>query len=155
MQHPVPRQHLLVANSTRFRNPSLCELLIEESHDAGFQDPSRAFELARLGTAVAELLTRETCGGLGVLNSLRCRVWAQLGNALRIQGKLAAAENAFATVQEWIEEEEVDTLGTARVLDLKASLRRDQRRFAEAGAAWIGSSPSIRVSGNGACSGVP
>ena len=133
LQHPIPRQHLLVANSTRFRNPSLCELLIEESHKAGFQDPSRTFELARLATAVAEVLTWPVCGGIGVLSTLRCRAWGQLGNALRIQGNLAASEAAFETAEKWIEEGEVDSLGTARVLDLKASLRKDQRRFAEAG----------------------
>jgi tetratricopeptide (TPR) repeat protein len=133
MQHPVPRQHLLVANSTRFRNPSLCELLIEESHEAGFQDRTRSFELARLATAVAEMLTRDTCGGIGVLHSLRCRAWGQMGNALRLQGNLAASEAAFETVQKWMDEGEVDSLSTARVLDLKASLRKDQRRFAEAG----------------------
>ena len=133
MQHPVPRQRLLVTNSSRFGNPWLCELLIEESHAAGFQDRARAFDLAHLATAAAESLTREACGGTGVLHSLCCRSWGQLGNALRIQGNPAAAEAAFGKAQEWLDEGEVDSLSTARVLDLKASLRKDQRRFAEAG----------------------
>ena len=129
MQHPVLRQHLLVANSLRFRSPALCELLIDRSHEAGFQVPGRALDLARLATDVAEVLSEELCGGSEVRNSLRARAWAQLGNALRIQGDLAESERAFQLLQPWIERGEVDALSTARVLDLQASLRREQGDF--------------------------
>src|SRR3954463_15695501 len=44
MQVPPERQHLLLTNSPRFRKRMLCELLIEESHENGFQDPRRAVE---------------------------------------------------------------------------------------------------------------
>src|SRR5215207_1369577 len=47
MRHPPARQQLLVANSSRFRSRRLAEHLLGKSHEAGFQDPSRAIEIAR------------------------------------------------------------------------------------------------------------
>lgn len=131
-QHPAPRQHLLVTNSSRFRNPLFCELLIDESHEAGFQDPARALDLARLATVAASVLDEEVCEGSEALDSLSCRACAQLGNALRIQGNHAEAERVFEISLRMLEEGRIDVLSSARVLDLHASLRRDQRRFSEA-----------------------
>lgn len=131
MRHPSARQHLLVGNSTRFQSRALCEALLEEAHEEGFRDPSRSVELARLGVHVAEQLgegaNREEHDGL------RALAWAQLATALRISSDHAGAESGFAMARALLDGGHVNLLETARVLDLEASLRRDQRRFAEAG----------------------
>lgn len=134
MRHPAARQHLLVSNSARFRNRMLCECLLEESHEAGFQDPARSLDLARLAVTISGLLTAEGCsGGEEAVNSLRARAWAQVGNAHRIGSDHAAAERAFAEADSLLSDPAgVGLLDRARVLDLLASLRRDQRRFGEA-----------------------
>jgi tetratricopeptide (TPR) repeat protein len=132
MRHPPARQHLLVTNSLRFRNWALCEVLLEESQTAGFEEPVRATELARLAVAVAGALPAELCGESEVWNGLRARAWAQLGNAHRISSDHLEADRAFAQVAPCCAQGRIGLLDLARVLDLEASLRRDQRRFAEA-----------------------
>ncbi|HEY9422461.1 MAG TPA: hypothetical protein VIW92_13675, partial [Thermoanaerobaculia bacterium] len=95
-QCPAARRHLLLRNSNRFRDRLLCERLIEESHEAGFEDPRLAIDLARLAAALADRLTVEECGGQEFHQGLRARAWAQLGNAFRVNGELTSAEESFA-----------------------------------------------------------
>lgn len=133
MRHPPARQHLLVSNSLRFRSRALCEALLEQAHEAGFREPSQAADLARLGVAVADLLVEEAGEENGEgLQGLRARAWAQLGNALRINSDHDRAEQAFETATSLLDPRRITPLEIARVLDLEASLRKDQRRFAEA-----------------------
>lgn len=129
LRHPTPRRHLLITNSARFRNRMLCEVLIDEAHEAGFREPAESIELARLAVLVAD--------GLGEMSDeafagVRARACAQLGNALRIGSDLAGAEQAFETALSLLGCESIASLETARVLDLEASLRKDQRRFGDA-----------------------
>ena len=131
-RHPPARQALLVANSLRFRSRALGEALLEHSHEAGFSDPVRASELARLAVTLAGFLLEESRGEGG--EGLLARAWAQLGNALRIRCDFAGAEQAFETAAGLGEGGRVSPLETARVLDLHASLKREQRRFDEAAA---------------------
>jgi tetratricopeptide (TPR) repeat protein len=131
MQVPMAHRVLLLENSARFKNRMLCECLIEECHEAGFQDPQRAPEIARLATLVADRLEAEECGGEESLNSLRARAWGHLGNALRIRSDRAGAEQAFAIAESLLEGGPVTLLDRARVLGLLASLRLDQHRFPE------------------------
>jgi tetratricopeptide (TPR) repeat protein len=132
MQVPAERQHLLVTNSQRFRSRMLCDLLVEESHETGFQDPWRSVELARLALLLVDRLASAECGGEDAHESLRARVWAQLGNAHRIHTDLAKAEEALAVAEELLASGRVGLSDRARVLDLLSSLRRAQDRFAEA-----------------------
>jgi tetratricopeptide (TPR) repeat protein len=131
VRHPEARQRLLVANSSRFRDRALAEILLDQAHETGFSDPARASELARLAVSVAELLL-DAADGSGGLHGLRARAWAQLGNALRIRADHAGAEQAFETATALLDSGQVSPLETARILDFQASLKRDQRRFAEA-----------------------
>jgi tetratricopeptide (TPR) repeat protein len=132
MQVPAERQHLLVTNSQRFRTRGLCDLLVEESYETGFQDPGRAVDLARLAVLVADRLTPDACGGEDAHESLRARVWAQLGNAHRIHSNLAEAEAALAVAEELLSAGRIGLSDRAQVLGLLASLRRAQERFGEA-----------------------
>lgn len=132
MQVPVAQRHLVVSNSVRFRNRMLCECLIQEGHEAGFDDPQRAIKIAELGTLVADRLEVSDCGCEEALDSLRARAWAQLGNACRVSFQLAEAERAFAVAESLLAEGSIALLDRARVLALLASLRLEQRRLAEA-----------------------
>jgi tetratricopeptide (TPR) repeat protein len=130
-EHPFPHQLLLVSNSARFRSRSLCELLLERCHEAGFQDPQRAIDLAHLAVAVAHQLPADDTP-VEIVRGIQARAWAQLGNALRISGDHAAAEQAFESAEGLLADPRIVPLDRARVLDQLASLRRDQGRYGEA-----------------------
>lgn len=134
MHHPAARQHLLVSNSLRFRSRTLCEILLQESFETGFRDVARSLELARLAVVLVGFLEKESCGGgTEILDSLKARAWAQLGNAHRINQDHPSAEIAFAQTEPYLSVPgRIGLIDKARVLDLLASLRKDQRRFAEA-----------------------
>ncbi|HSN85248.1 MAG TPA: hypothetical protein VL025_00755 [Thermoanaerobaculia bacterium] len=133
IQHPAARQHLLVSNSVRFRSRTLCEILLQESLDAGFRDVVRSLELARLALTLVGFLAEESCGGAEILESLKARAWAQLANAHRVNQDIRSAEDAFAHAEPYLSVPgRIGLIDKARVLDLLASLRKDQRRFAEA-----------------------
>lgn len=139
LRHPPAHQALLIANSSRFRTRFVCEQLLEGSHEAGFREPDRAVELARMALEVAGSLLAaqaEETGELvdaGTLRGLLARAWAQYGNALRIHSDHAGAEEAFRQAESRLRGGWIPPLDRARILDLQASLYRDQRRFAEAG----------------------
>ena len=126
-QHPASRQQMLVRNSTRFANRSLGELLLAKSQEACFQDGERAVELAELAQQVVERL--EAAGDGEELRGLSARCWGTLGNAHRVRGNQQAAELAIGQAELLVAGEVGDLLDRARVLDWKASLRKDQRRF--------------------------
>jgi tetratricopeptide (TPR) repeat protein len=133
VQHPAARQRLLVSNSLRFRSRMLCEILLQESFETGFRDVSRSLELASLAIVLVDLLAEESCGSGEILESLQARAWAQLGNAHRVNQDIRSAESAFVNAEPYLSVPgRIGLIDKARVLDLLASLRKDQRRFFEA-----------------------
>lgn len=132
LRHPPARQLLLVSNSSRFKSRMLCEHLLKKSLEAGFREVGLAGDLARVAVTLADLLTAQDCGGEEALRGLQARAVAQLGNVFRIHADYHSAERAFERVDSLSESGFVSPLDKARLLDLKASLRRDQRRFDEA-----------------------
>jgi tetratricopeptide (TPR) repeat protein len=130
-QHPFDRQWLLVTGEARFQNWAFCELLLATSHEQGFQDPARALELAELGAAVAAQLSFARYGE-GRVRDLEARCWAVLANAERIRSDFRAAEKGFVRAERLLRAGTGDPLEKAWVLLLKASLRGNQQRFAEA-----------------------
>ena len=140
LQHSPARQLLLVYNSARFRDRSLCEQLLAASHEEGFRDPVRSQQLARAGVVVAERLqaaldpAAPDLPKIDLIAGLRARAWAQLGNALRIGSDLEAAGSAYQSAEAVLAgNRRIAALDRARVLDLKASFARDMRQLAEAG----------------------
>jgi hypothetical protein len=115
----------------RFQTLAVCELLIEKSFEEGFRDASRAVELAGLGLSLAGLLDDERYGR-SVVQDLRARAWAYLGNARRIAFDLAGAEEALIEAERLADAGSADPLEEARILDLRASLLSDQGRFEQA-----------------------
>lgn len=111
---------------------AVCELLCQESQRLCADRPDRASALAELAATLAD-----GAGDEGPLRSkLRGFAWAHVGNALRAKGDLFGAERVFASAERaWQsgEEEPSGFLEEGMVFALKASLRRAQRRFEEAG----------------------
>ncbi|MGH9362711.1 MAG: tetratricopeptide repeat protein, partial [Thermoanaerobaculia bacterium] len=128
--HPASRQQMLVRNSARFASRALCELLLAKSQEACFEDAERAVEFADLAQRVLERVEEGSkWTTTGALHGLAARCWGTLGNAERVRGDHAAAERAIHQAETLIKAEVADPLDRARVLDWKASLRKDQRQF--------------------------
>lgn len=129
---PFEEQLAAVRGEERFQNWGLCQLLLRESLEAAFEDPTRAISLAELGVRITEFLVEEAYDPEWVLD-LRARAWAYLGNGLRVLGELWSAESAFRRSEEYLEASMTGNPHVrAEVLDLKGSLRRAQRRLEEA-----------------------
>lgn len=96
------------------------------------ESPARALQVAKLAVAAAARLEAQAHPA-GHVADLRCRTWAEKGNAQRLIGDLAAAEQSMLAAQEHAEEGTGAPGIVADLLDRCASLRIDQRRFAEAG----------------------
>jgi transcriptional regulator with XRE-family HTH domain len=121
----------LVEEKLEIRSWALCELICRESAEAARDSADRAVELAELALRIAELAPGE-----GIWRSrLQGYAWAHVGNARRVRSDLPGAEEAFRRAAElWQAGASFrpDVLSEARMMDLEASLRRDQGQFAEA-----------------------
>ncbi len=121
----------LVEKDLKFQSWGLAELLCRESVRAAADDAGEAVELAELALHVASRIP----GDERRRARLQGFVWYHVGNGRRVHGWLpeagAAVDNADRL---WEAGEGADggLLDVGRVLDLKASLRREQRRFGEA-----------------------
>jgi tetratricopeptide (TPR) repeat protein len=108
-----------------------CQLLLRASREAVFAQPMRAVDLADLAVRVADRLGDEYDPSW--VRDLRARSYAHLGNARRVLGELRSAEDAFRRAEARLAESTSgNVLIQAEILDLKSSLRRDQRRLGEA-----------------------
>jgi len=128
---PAERRGIMVRHQRRFRNWALADLLIERSRERCFQDPADSEELARLGLGVTAVLDAGEHGAERIAD-LQARAWGRIGNSLRVRADLAAAAAAFETAFDYLQRGTGESLERADLLDLKASLLRDQRRFEEA-----------------------
>lgn len=130
---PFDDQKRLIENSRQFRSWGLTELLCAESLREAASNPARAFELADLAVILASLLAEWEPAEAAWLAELRAFAWAHLGNAWRVVGDLPNAEQAFLQSDTWNANAERigDVLDyEAKILALKAALRRTQGRFA-------------------------
>ncbi|HEY0510919.1 MAG TPA: helix-turn-helix domain-containing protein [Thermoanaerobaculia bacterium] len=121
----------LVDGAPEYRTWALCERLCAESERAAPADAGRAVELAELALRIAVLVPGEEIWR----SRLQGYAWAHLGNARRVSSDLPGAEEAFAKARPLWEAGAGGDPGLLRegqMLDLEASLRRDQRQFGEA-----------------------
>ena len=128
---PRAQREAIGQEARRYQTLAVCELLIERSFEEGFEDPPRSIEIAELAILLSDRLDAEHYGH-AVVQDLRARAWAYLGNARRISSDLLGAEKALAHAEALAEEGSADPLEEARLLDLKASLLSDQGRFEKA-----------------------
>lgn len=148
-----PLSHTEQAEALRGAPPeaqwAVCDLLCRESQRLCDEDPTKAATLCELALVAADLAER----GEGMRSKLRGLAWAHLGNALRARCDFDAAERAFTSADEfWKIGEGVagGLIEEGLIFALKASLRREQRRFDEAKEllerAWLlASSATFRV----------
>jgi len=125
--HGAAERPAVVREVKTFQRWGLAELLSHESVKAAAHRADKAVELAQLAVVVAESLNAEE-------EPWRSRVlgycWPHLGNARRVQGNLPLADAAFAKgAVFWKAGAAADPgiLDEVCILDLEASLRRDQR----------------------------
>ncbi|HVT16470.1 MAG TPA: helix-turn-helix transcriptional regulator [Thermoanaerobaculia bacterium] len=125
-------RRLLVEKSREYQTWALAERLCHESAEAASDDAGRAVELAELALRVAVLAPGERLWRL----RLQGYCLGFLANARRVRNDERRAEEASARARRrWQEGQAGDPSGLLaewRLLDLEASLRRSQRRFAEA-----------------------
>jgi len=123
---PAEREALL--RDERYQTWGLFELLVDRSQEASVEDPLWAQELAALALRLSDLLSR-TQYRPELVEDLRARAWAYLGNARRLTSDLQGASKAFAAAEECLRKGTGDPIERAIVLDRRASLERDQRHF--------------------------
>ncbi len=128
--HPAARRLMLAQNSRRFWTWSLTEIVLERAFEAGFDAAHEALELAKLGVVLADSLQDTACPPR-VVADLRARACATHGNARRIQGDLAGAEDDLQRASRLLAGGTADPLEEAFVQLRVAYLRGGQRRFEE------------------------
>jgi len=128
---PFDEQLGRIAEDVRFQTWAVCQALLRKSLEAAFEEPVQAVNLAELGVLVAQSLG--PAYDPGWVLDLQARAAACLGNARRVLGELRSAETDFRRAEAYLEEGATGNPQVrAEVLDLKASLRRDQKRLDEA-----------------------
>ncbi len=120
----------MVSEVPEFRGSDLAIFLCEESERTAAGDASQSLEIALLALFIAERVHGQAAWRW----RLAGYVWAFIGNAHRVCGDLQAAEVAFqSSIELWGKgATEPGSLSEIRLLDLEASLRREQRRMPEA-----------------------
>jgi tetratricopeptide (TPR) repeat protein len=130
-RYPSPLQEALVREVRDFQNWALCEHLCHESERRASRNVAVAVQLGKLAIQIAELVSGEK----QFRYRLHSYALAFCANALRVEGNLREAEEAFTKAEElWQlgEGSTINLLEKTRLLDLKASLRRSQRRLPDA-----------------------
>src|SRR5437763_2815260 len=130
-EQPAEDRDLLLRDVPRFQTWGVFELLVERSLEASLQDPAFGEHLGMLALRLSNHLDSERYGAERIAD-LRARVWAFVGNAYRLRFDFQGAEEAFGQAYQELKKGTRDGLERAIFLDLKASLRRAQRRFDEA-----------------------
>ncbi len=142
---PPELSSAMVQIAEEFQSWALCEWLCVESVREASRHWQGSAGLARLAGEIAERVS----GPEGWRNRLRGYSAAHAANSLRVSGELNAAEVVFEEAKGlWHSgADPASLLEPGCLLDLEASLRRDQRRFGEAlalldEAAAVGASPA-------------
>lgn len=130
-RHPLERQRLLIRNNPRFHNLPLADVMLEAAWERRLRQPAESEGMVVLALDLLDQIDA-TVFGEALVNDLRGRAWAYRGNLFRIQSALREADEAFRRAEGFLEEGTGDPLEAARLLGLKATLRRSQMRLPEA-----------------------
>lgn len=105
------------------------DIFLERSWAVRHDDPTLMVQFARMALHCAQHLNPRRYGVHRVIN-LRCRAWAELGNAYRVHDQLDSAEYAFAQARELLAQGAHDGELENHLIEFEASLAADCRRFA-------------------------
>lgn len=119
-----------VDGDERFQTLGLAKHLLDRSRDLTFRNPQLGREVAALGLRIIQRLDEDLYGP-NVIQDFCGRAWSEVANAYRISSDHKAAERALRKAEACLHNS-YDPLEKARLLNLKAALRKDQRRFEEA-----------------------
>lgn len=129
--HPLDEQFRMIEEDEELHTWGLCQLLLKKSLEAVFTAPAQALDLAEAAVRISRHLGKAYDPDW--VFDLRARAYAYLGNARRVLGELRSAEAAFRKAEGCLGRSTSGNLRIeAEILDLKSSLRRDQRRLEEA-----------------------
>jgi tetratricopeptide (TPR) repeat protein len=108
-----------------------CEQILARCRELRQDEPEARVAAASLAVGLAEGISPDLRGSQQ-LADLRARAWGERGNARRVADDLPGAEADLAHGLARASQGTGDPRLLARLLDLTASLRTDQRRFEEA-----------------------
>ncbi len=123
------QQALLVRNSSLAGRLQVCHRLVAIAEECRFGDRRKMLRAANAAVVVAVALGDAESGAL--VHDARAEAWACLANALRIQGDLLAAEQAWTQVQSALKTCSGDPLLHGKLFELEGTLRSEQQRFDE------------------------
>jgi tetratricopeptide (TPR) repeat protein len=127
----VPSPEALSQKQLAARDRSRIEALLQRCRALRSSDPEMMVLTAELAVSWAERLGAGTASDESTLD-LQARAWAELGNAHRVADDFPSAESDMARAMAKAERGSGDPRLLARLMDLTASLYKDQRRFEEA-----------------------
>ncbi|HEX5714684.1 MAG TPA: tetratricopeptide repeat protein [Thermoanaerobaculia bacterium] len=128
---PFPEQLRQAEEDEALHTWGLTQLLLQRSREVVSEHPRRALERADLAVVVSRHLS--SAYDPGWVLDLRARAYAHLGNARRVVGELLSAEASFRKAEACLTRSQTgNAWAEAEILDMKGSLRMDQRRFEEA-----------------------
>ncbi|MEP7013781.1 MAG: helix-turn-helix domain-containing protein [Acidobacteriota bacterium] len=126
-----PEDRLVLVESCRdFRTPALCARLCDESERAASRSATASVAIARLALRLTELIPN-----FYEFPRAHGYAYAFAANSHRVANEFRLADLAFARCREGFPYGLLDPTGLfpeSRVLDLEASLRRNQGRFSDA-----------------------
>jgi tetratricopeptide (TPR) repeat protein len=127
----VPLPEPLDDRARGARDWQRCEQMLARCRELRRYGPEAMVTAASLAVGLAGGISPEVAGPLA-LADLQARAWGERGNARRIADDIPGAEADLARALEKVAEGTGDPQLLARLMDLTASLRTDQRRFGEA-----------------------
>ncbi len=120
------------AAEDRVPDARVIQALLERSHEARYDNSATMLFFARFARHLSERCDAASAGGPLQLADLRARTWGQLGNALRVIGRLREAEKALAVSERYAASGTGDRTLNVELLNWKGSLCTYQRRFTAA-----------------------
>jgi tetratricopeptide (TPR) repeat protein len=118
-----------ILEEERFHTVKLCQLVMDHSREHWFTAPSAALDLAGLAVSIARSLDTSRYG-VSLVEDVRARAWAYLGNAYRILADYAQAEAALDQARRHLELSG-DPVVRGEVFGLMGSLANSQGRQEE------------------------
>lgn len=126
-----PEQHgKTVHGEERFLTLALVEELLQRSRKLSFQSPRKGRAAAELSLEIVQKLDASRYGSQ-IIQDVCGRAWSEIANSYRLGADLAEAERALRKAKACIDSSS-DPLERARLYNLEAALRKEQRRFGEA-----------------------
>jgi tetratricopeptide (TPR) repeat protein len=129
---PPKRRGFKTRNLPRFASVDLALALCDRAYDARFRDHEAMLYDAQSAVEVADKAAECKAVPPPVVADAQARAWSEVGNALRVHGKLAEAEKAFATAAEHLAEGSGEPGPRALYCMRLSSLRYFRRQFPEA-----------------------